>query len=682
MQRDRLELLDRARRRAGQRQIIGRDPLARPQYDCALKDIAQLAGIARPAMGLQLGNGRRGRPGKAEARLISHQKIGGDGDHIAWAIGKRLQHQRHHVQVASTWRTAHATFYLSPKPAGAGIQVFRFSGIGAAKSQIRFAFIDAPSARITLACDGPYIFRMPGNGDRKSDGSEAGFDLVADMNGQTGAVLEPNPATTACTMRVDFAFATRYYRLEREEIHAPLIAALDTAHENCADVSARSQVPLEKAFLSSGDLSQTCAFAAGKPELLPDPENAFNARIKALLGRTLSAQFIGQGNPYAPIDFSAAPRLKLIVISALDFKADFSGALMARLISHHAARGTPVRIMASTILERHKDVRLLKHLAAEYANVSVEFFAFKPSTLLDPSQQLAALHRVHHVKLFAALGEDPKDSVAILGGRNIHDGFLYETPLNLRAFPQLHTYPGRGAMTLNYYTNWHDFDLAFHDENAVWQLIAHFNWLWTSDLEAHTFRPLAKQKPGKSPASPTRHFLSVPYSDGHALEGKYAELIDAAQVSIEIVNPYLNLTPPLKAAFDRAIARGVHVEIIGRIDMTGDLGGEILTAVNQKFVAENYQRIAIRDYRLPEVVLHSKIMLIDGKLSIISSVNLNNRSFLHDTENGVMIYDTGFYRKMKALFELYRSQSDPVTDPKQWTPYRLLLLSPTIRQTF
>lgn len=581
-----------------------------------------------------------------------------------------------------TWRIARATFYLTPSPDPVSIPVFRFSGVGAKSSEIHFAFVNAPTARVNLACNGPFRFTAPGYHGAETDGSEVETDIRSDLNGQSGAVLVPDVATSQCQVKARFANVTRHYVIQREEVHFPQLSALDVAHKDCASASSPAKDPLQAAFQSDDGLSMFCAIPSGNVDMLDEPAEAFNARVKALLGKPLSKAFIDGGDPFAPIDFSSAPELNLVLISALDFKADFSGTVMSRLIRHHAARGVPVRIMASTILERRKDKRLLQRLAGEFPNVSVVFFAYNASSILDPNEALAAMHRVHHVKLFATMGRNGKNSVAILGGRNIHDGFLFTNPLDLRKHPQLQTYPGRGAMTLNYYTNWHDFDVAFHEPVTVRKLVAHFNWLWTSDLETHAFRTVPTERPISNVSAPLRHFLSIPYRDDHALEKTYVRLIDAAHERIEIVNPYLNLTQPLKAAFDRAIARGVKIEIIGRIDMRGDLGGEMLTAVNEKFVSENHQRISIRDYRAPNVVLHSKILLIDGKLSIVSSVNLNNRSFLHDTENGVMIFDRNFTRKMQLELERYRRLSDPVTSANGWTIYHLLLLSPLVRQTF
>jgi putative cardiolipin synthase len=47
------------------------------------------------------------------------------------------------------------------------------------------------------------------------------------------------------------------------------------------------------------------------------------------------------------------------------------------------------------------------------------------------------------------------------------------------------------------------------------------------------------------------------------------------------------------------------------------------------------------------------MLLIDGRLSIVTSTNLNRRSFIHDTENGLAVLDPAFYRRMRAVVEGY-----------------------------
>lgn len=83
-------------------------------------------------------------------------------------------------------------------------------------------------------------------------------------------------------------------------------------------------------------------------------------------------------------------------------------------------------------------------------------------------------------------------------------------------------------------------------------------------------------------------------------------------------------------------------------------------ALNEDFVSRYADRIAIYDYKDSKLLLHAKVLLIDGKLAIVSSVNLNNRSFIHDNENRLATLDERFYRRVKAIFDTYRAAAQPV----------------------
>src|SRR5690606_33681783 len=122
-------------------------------------------------------------------------------------------------------------------------------------------------------------------------------------------------------------------------------------------------------------------------------------------------------------------------------------------------------------------------------------------------------------------------SRAILGGRNIHDGFLYKEPLDLSRFPDLHTYTGTNGLSLNYYSNYRDFDIEISGVEAVRALAAHFSTVWHRDAETNVSPPFSVQRAGGSAGYGYRHFISIPYADGNALERYYVELIDAARKS-------------------------------------------------------------------------------------------------------------------------------------------------------
>ncbi len=576
------------------------------------------------------------------------------------------------------WRTARNTLRLAPSGPSTGGGPFFFSGLQATSTEVRV--VPAPGvshARIRMSCDGPVALAgVTHPAGRTFEFAVAAADLPA------GVTLRPAEALGRCDGAAFFAEGSRNLVLLREEAADRALAALDSRFDLCAAPAGGDA--LERAFHAGRPLSQTCVFALRDARTLIEEKESFDAKVRALLGRPLPARFYDEGDPELPLDFSAAPRLSLIYLSYLDIKADFSGRVIERLVRHHAARGAAVRIVVSDVLTHGKDRALLEALAADHHNVRLKMFRWEPRWHALPTERLSALHRVHHAKLLAALSPEPGRSTAILGGRNIHDGFLFAAPVNLSSYSHLQQYR-RGGFTLNYYSNWSDLDVAVHDDRAVRLLAAHLSTLWHDDADTKAARPFSRTTSDGAQAHAggnSRHFISVPYADGRALEAYYIDLFNAAEHTIEIVNPYLNLTEALTAALEQALARGVEVVIVGRVDLSGDLAGGAVTAVNKAFVERFGNRIAIFDFNAPDLLLHSKILMIDRRLVILSSVNLNNRSFIHDNENGLAVLDPGFYRKMKRVFDEYRLASSRVTTARVPFYWRLLSFSRPVREMF
>lgn len=571
------------------------------------------------------------------------------------------------------WRKARQTLVLAPAAEHSGTAPFAFSGLQAERSEILVRGLDDLAFQLTLRCDGALTVTSAAGRRDLATGEETAFAGGGDAR---PLILSPSSDLDRCDAVARFERGERRFAIVRQEAVQPALAELDSRVDACAVPAAGSR--LEKVFYEARWLSQSCIFGA-VPELLPGEVEGFNAKVAALLGRPLSKSFIDAGDPEAPLDFSRAPKLTLVYVSYLDIKADFSGRVIDRLLRHHAARGATIRVMASEVLERDKDRAMLERLAADHLNVEYRAFLWTPPPGRTLDEAISRFHKVHHAKVLAVLSPQPGRSVAILGGRNIHDGFLFAEPVDLARYPELQQYESVRGATLNYYSNWRDLDVALRGDAAARTLAAHFATLWHADAETGLARPLSLGVRG-APArgGNIRHFLSIPYADGRALERYYVDLIDAAERTIEIVNPYLNMTPAVEAAIDRAVDRGVKIAIVGRIDLSGDLGGSTMTAVNRLFVERHIDRMAIYDYRDTKMLLHAKMFMIDGRLSIISSVNFNNRSFIHDSENGIAVLDRGFYEEVKQVFETYRKASvlaDRVTLSPGW---RLLLSNRTL----
>ncbi|WP_167480879.1 phospholipase D-like domain-containing protein [Mesorhizobium waimense] len=582
------------------------------------------------------------------------------------------------------WRVSRQTLYVDAAARPSEAKTFTFSGLQARSVEIVLRQAGHQPVDIGGACDGALAIRAGGRSRTVAKGSAFSFRLPAS---DTLISLFPDETLNRCDLNIRSSLAPAGAPLTilREETADPALAALDSLYQRCPEPDPARLRELDRVFYASRWLSQTCAMPLRQPRLLRKSRDGFNAKVEALLGARLPDSAFDKGDPELPLDFSHAPRLKLIYLSSLEFKADFSGRIIERLIRHHAALGTKVRIMVTDVLEREKDDAMLHRLAAEFPNVELQEYRWRADQGAPIDEQLSQLHKTHHVKMLATLAEDPGRSRVIIGGRNIHDGFLFHKPVDLSRYPQLQQYGKTDGFSLNYYSNWSDFDIEIADRATVKTLAAHLSTLWLHDADTNISRPFSipVRSRGRQPSGVARHFISVPYEDGHALENYFVELIDTAEHHIQIVNPYLNLTPKLALAFDRALARGVKIDIVGRIDLKGDIGGKFLTALNKLFVEKYGDRIDIREFKAPDVVLHSKIMMIDERLVTISSVNLNNRSFFHDSENGMTVLDPAFYRRMKPVYDDYLSHSNPVSTKVTipWA-YRLLFSEGWVKQAF
>ena len=76
-------------------------------------------------------------------------------------------------------------------------------------------------------------------------------------------------------------------------------------------------------------------------------------------------------------------------------------------------------------------------------------------------------------------------------------------------------------------------------------------------------------------------------------------------------------------------------------------------------------RSGIRLYQLQVAVLHAKTAVIDSVWSTVGSANVDTRSFLHNHELNVMVFDEPFGLAMESAFEEDLRLSTPLT-LEQW----------------
>lgn len=587
----------------------------------------------------------------------------------------------------SPGRLAESRLHLDAAPPQG--QVFLFSGRDGDRARVVLVPVVHQPFGVQLNCDGPA--RVLVREDASAPGwpvapqwAAAGAALAAELpaGGRGRVALELGAGTGACAMQVRPDRGPAYaLELRREADARPALAALDRGAPHCA--ARGSDDPLVAAFWAGRALNQACPMPPGEIRLLPDGIDGFEAKVEALTGRRLGAAALASGNPDLPIDFSAAPDLDLIVVSYLNFNADFTGVLLARMLAHHAARGTVVRILVADPMWGTPERALFEALAARHPTIQIQPFRYNAQAREPGEAHLGRLHRVQHAKLFATIARAPGRSRAMIGGRNLHDGYVFARNFDLSAWPRLRQYdPGRMVFAGGFHS-YSDLEAEFRGDAQVRALVAQWNELWhrdhRTDRLAGQDRPMVAAPVG---GALMRAYVSVPWQDGQAQVGLFADLIDAAQDRIDIVSPYLNPPAEIARAIDRALARGVRVRVVTteRVRETGDM---FITGLNRLFGARYGGRLAYLDHDPYPRLLHTKAMVIDGRLVLFGSSNLNQRSFVHDLENGVMVLDRAFAARITALIDGYAAGAEPIAaDGEVARLVRVLLRWPLVRRVF
>ena len=477
----------------------------------------------------------------------------------------------------------------------------------------------------------------------------------------------PSPQLTQCDLMLSDPFSKEQAKIQlsrQDRLYGPeLLRGLAQQGEICFLPAPQQAEGVQSLFLTDRFPYMSCPKEVEEITPLEDAVDGVIAKAEMLLGQKLPREAILNQDPYLPLDFSMAPKLDAILVSYLVFRADFYGTLLSRMLEWHAKQGTLVRIIASDVISLKKDKAMFKRLQEASPNIKVVLYRYKAPSRLAFGKKVAEFHRTMHVKMFATISaQDPALNAVVIGGRNIHDGFVFAETNDRSQWPDVVDYTNGDEKPCH----WNDFEVKIRSKELVHALAGQYFGLFLQDAETRHVRKYSAHLRTAATIDPSfftdgkpkvRHFMSVPYKDGMSLEKLYVQIIDSAQKALKLSTPYFNLTPPIADAIGRAAARGVAIELVTRIDLDGDTGDVVLSEVNKGSIDRFYKDIKVYEYMVPKTILHSKFALVDGQVALIGSVNLNQRSFYHDTENGLLISSSAFVASMERLYEKYKSQS-------------------------
>ncbi len=479
-----------------------------------------------------------------------------------------------------------------------------------------------------------------------------------------------------------------------------LFISLQGFAQTCADLFS-----LEKSLIATQKLSASPdkAFFTSWRDLdpkdllfLPGAHEALNERVKALTGAEVPAEVFEKRDIHFRPSMALAPKLKAVVVYALNARLDFSTGILLDALKYHASQGTEVVVVLSQLNQKifsaspfasaqaRKQQAFLDVIraAGNGNNVKALFWGENGS---DQSNDASLRHimTAMHAKAQITIGHDPKDSTYIGGGRNLADNYFLDSASDYSAKPdyiQYHVIDANGKRTqrrespffsvsdLDIRVNSHSFAidaatqlvnlLAVKDRNEVLPYVTDHNVMAQRDSQIYP-----------ESGALIRHFISRPKLDNCKLTGCIIGDLRMAKKRIRIITPYVGDMPELLSELVDAANRGVEVELITNIDIKGDDFAPGLVGASNRanlLKLKNALKLKIYGWNYKVPMVHIKILQIDDDYISSHAFNWNRRSFNYDVENGVEIVSSVAVSRFNITFDYTKNVlADPVSELKK-----------------
>ena len=321
-----------------------------------------------------------------------------------------------------------------------------------------------------------------------------------------------------------------------------------------------------------------------------------------------------------------------IHLEYFNFRNDSIAGALFRLLAQKAREGVEVRALFDAFGNSSNNRPLRnRHLDSIRAQ-GIEIVKFDP--LKFPYFNHIA-HRDHR-KIVVIDGR-----VGYTGGMNIADYYI-------------HGLPKVGA--------WRDMHVRIEGD-AVRYLQGIFLTTWNKETGQHVGGPQYFPDMPALPDSVARPVAIVdrtPHRTPRAMRQAYISAIDAAQHTVQIVNPYFVPTRSVRRALKRALKQGKEVEIM--IPSVSDVP---FTPEAALYYVHRLMKRGAHIYLYNGGFHHSKVMMVDSAFCTVGSTNLDARSLRHDYETNAFILHPATTAQLMDMFARDRRASTLLT-PEVW----------------
>jgi cardiolipin synthase len=158
---------------------------------------------------------------------------------------------------------------------------------------------------------------------------------------------------------------------------------------------------------------------------------------------------------------------------------------------------------------------------------------------------------------------------------------------------------------------------------------------------------LDEAPPGAEGGGASLLVRSSPTGGSSDLKRLYLLAIAMARRSIEVASPYFVVDESSLWAFEDAVSRGVRIRVLVESDLTD--ARPVKYASREAY--EGLMSLGVEIHEYQPAMMHAKILLIDGVLSIFGSANFDNRSFELNDELNVAVASPALAERFLASFE-------------------------------
>jgi cardiolipin synthase len=154
--------------------------------------------------------------------------------------------------------------------------------------------------------------------------------------------------------------------------------------------------------------------------------------------------------------------------------------------------------------------------------------------------------------------------------------------------------------------------------------------------------------PTIEPCGPLRALtlMSSPESGGSTVRTMYYLSIVCARKSIYIANPYFIPDAVAIETLIDACKRGIDV----RIMVSGIRNDNWLARQNSVRLFKRFLEAGVQIFEYNRTMLHHKTMVVDGVWVTIGTTNFDNRSFAHNEETNVCVFDRDLGDQLQRIF--------------------------------